>query len=141
MFAAVEFLKGNLSFKGKLYDYFSLPQIISVRVEVPEALPFFIVKIKEHKGKIPFSAAENVMGKLCDSVLYKKDSAVPEECPFRHFEGYELKKKLLFNSAANYIESLALDPLSQHITVFDEKAEFTQKIERLVFLSNKILIL
>ena len=81
-----------------------------------------------------------MMGKLCDSVIYKKDSAVPEECPFQRFEGYELKKKMLFNSAVNYIKSLTFDPLSQHITVFDEKAELTKEIERLVFLTNKIQI-
>lgn len=140
MFAAVEFFRGNTDFKGKLYDYFSAPQIISQRVEVPDALPFFWVKIKEHKGKIPFSAAQNIMGRLCDAVIYKNESQFSGDSPFTEFRGKELEQYLLFNSAVNYLKTMGCDPLKQHVTVFDEKALFTEKIEELTFLSNKIQI-
>lgn len=140
MFAAVEFYSGDISFKGRVYDYFRSAQIISQRVEVPNALPFFTVKIKEHRGKIPFSSAQNVMGRLCDTVIYKKDIPIPASSPFKKFCGSELKKHLISGSALEYIKKLKADPSALHITVIDDNAQLIKKLESFVFLASTLQV-
>ncbi len=141
MFAFVEFFEGDVSFKGRVFDFFSAPSVLSVRNEVPEGLPFFTVKIKKHRGQYPFAYASAVMGSLSNRVIFQKGETIPEDCPFMTFEGNALYGQMLINTAAEYIAGLSLDPTRLRILVIDPKADFTDRLEQLLPYSSQLSVI
>ncbi len=140
MFVLLEFVKTEMSFKEKIYDLFSSPNILFERVETETGLAFFKMQVAKHKGKIPFDTICDILGPLKDFVILKKGQSLPEGCPLSLFKGNKLRKKLLFNSAVYTIGLMGLSPFSLSVTVVDRCGDFIDDIEKLVFLCNEIRI-
>ncbi len=141
MFAVVEFFEGDINFRGKIFDFFSAPSVVSIRHEVPEGLPFFTVKIKKHRGQYPFSYAAQVMGNIANRVIFRKGETIPEGCPLGIFAGKKLQGQMLMNTAADYIGSLRLDSTRQSILIVDRKADFIDRIEQFLSCSSQISVI
>ncbi len=140
MFVLVDFIKNDVTFKGRIYELFSSPNIIYERVETGNSLPFFIMKVQKHKGKIPFDAMCDILGTLKNSVILKENIALPENSGIHLFSGEKLKKRLIFNSAVHNIALRKLSPTEISVTVIDFTGEYINDIEKLVFLCGEISI-
>lgn len=140
MFVMIDLISCDLRFKGRVYSFFSLPDIFCERVETRTDLPFFIMRVKYAKGKIPFEQMSNILGSLKSYVIFKDKIALPENCPIKPLECEKLKRKLLFNSATDFIKSLNLAVYETKICVCDNEGEYINDIESLVFVCNEIYV-
>ncbi len=140
MFVLLEFVNKEMTFKEKIYDLFSSPNILFERVETETGLAFFKMQVAKHKGKIPFDIICDILGPLKDFVILKKGQTLPENSTLSLFKGQKLRKKLLFNSAVYTIGLMGLSPFSSSVTVVDRQGDFIDDIEKLVFLCSEIRI-
>lgn len=140
MFVLLEFIHKEMTFKEKIYDLFSSPDILLERIETETGLAFFKMQVSKHKGKLPFDTICDVLGPLKDFVILKEGQSLPQDCPLSLFKGNKLRKKLLFNSAVYTIGLMGVSPFSSSVTVVDRQGVFIDDIEKIVFLCSEIRI-
>lgn len=123
-----------------LCDLFREPLVQKQKVEVPDALPFYKVSAKNHRGHCPWDAVEAAAGALRSRVLLPPGVVPPKESGLRTFSPTVFCERLLFNTAVHSIEKMQLDPCRVSVTLFDENAYLVDLAQRLVPLAFEIRI-
>jgi len=132
LFAAIEKDEIPEGFFERFKDFFREPLVEKEKIEVPGALPFYKIKAKSYRGECPWTAIEEAAGALRSRVLLPPGTLPSKESTVTPFEPAVFFERLLFNTAADAIEKMHLDPCRVSITVFDENAYLIDLIEKLV---------
>lgn len=140
MFVAFEKENQSERFFERFHDRFRPPQVQKRKVEVPYALPFYVVRAKEHRGKYPWEAAEDAAGILCSRALLPFWAKPEEGTKIVPFSPSVFLSRLLFNSAAKTIEKMMLDPRKVCITLIDSGAYLVDLFEELVFFGSQLCV-
>lgn len=141
MFVTIETDEGHEGIFERFKDLFREPLVEKRKVEVPNALPFYIIKAKSYHGICPWEKVEEAAGALRSRVILPSETVLPKESSLRSFEPTVFFERLLFNTAAEAIEKMQLDPCRVSITVFDENAYLIDLIEKLVPLASRLRII
>lgn len=138
MFVAFERENESERFFERLHDYFKPPQIQKTKIEVPYALPFYVVRAREYRGGYPWNAAADAAGVLCARSLLPFWAKTDDISKILPFKPTVFLKRLLFNSAVKTIEKMMLDPRKVSITLIDDGAYLVDLFEELVFFAARL---
>ncbi len=141
MFVALVKDETHESIFERFKDFFREPLVKKTKAEVPNALPFYTIEAKSYRGECPWEAVEEAAGALRARVLFPPDTLPPKESALLPFKANVFFERLLFNTAADAIEKMQLDPCRVGITVFDENAFLVDLIEKLVPLAFHIKVI
>lgn len=117
------------------------PEIKSQRYNLPEGDAFFTVSTDKHSGKIPWKKLRSCLGILRKDILISEDITIPESINITPFIPDILPRLLLMNSATDYIMNNHWAFTGKSLIVFDEKAVYTNHIEKLVSFFSSIKII
>lgn len=140
MFVAFEREEKSERLFERLHDYFRPPQVQKRKVEVPYALPFYVVRACEYRGEYPWEAAAYSAGVLCSRSLLPFWASPGEELKITAFKPTVFLKRLLFNSAVDTIEKMMLDPRKVGVTLIDNGAYLVDLFEPLVFFCSQLCV-
>lgn len=140
MFVAFERECESERFFERLYDSFKPQQIQKRKVEVPYALPFYVVRAKQRRGRYPWEIAENAAGALCSRALLPFWARPEENTKIVPFKPTVFLSRLLFNSSIKTIEKMMLDPRSVSVTLIDSGAYLVDLFEELVYFGSRLCV-
>lgn len=140
MFAVLEIENERESLFDRFFDLFKSPVVEKTKVEVPHALPFYVIKTKSFRGDLPWKEIENAAGALRSRMLFPEKTEVGSFSLLSCFEPAVLPKRLLFNSAVAAIEKMKIDPREVSVTLIDENGYLLDLAEKLVFLAAQIRV-
>lgn len=141
LFVAIEKEEEQESLLERLKDLFKPPEVERRKVEVPGALPFYVLRVKPHKGAFPTAAVEEAAGALRARVLLPKGVRLPSESGLSVFEPSVFFERLLFNTAVDAIEKMQLEPFRVSVCVFDENAYLLDLVENLIPLAFELRVI
>ena len=140
MFATVECRDAPGGFKGFVRDVFTLPEIEIQQVKIPSGSWFYRVISTEYRGQIPVEETAERLKRLKRSVIFEVNFPCDECTRELEFEPREFTAQLIFNSAAEYIRQLKLEPLKSSLALYDPEGFYTSKLRVLVPLFSKITV-
>lgn len=140
MFVAFEKEDESVRFSERLRNYFTAPQIELKKVEVPCALPFYIIRTREWRGEYPWETAAEAAGTLRARSLLPFWASPGKDVPLSPFRPLVFPRRLLFNSAVKTIEKMLLDPRKVSVTLIDNGAYLVDLVEELVFFAARLSI-
>lgn len=141
MFVVIEKDEEQEGVFERFKDLFREPLVEKRKIEVPNALSFYIIKAKSYRGICPWEKVEEAAGALRSRVLLPPETILPPESLLRPFEPTVFFERLLFNTAADAIKKMRLDPCRVSVTVFDENAYLIDLVEKLVPLAFQLRII
>lgn len=141
MFVVIEKDEEQEGIFERFKDLFRQPLVEKRKVEVPNALPYYIINAKSYHGVCPWEKVEEAAGALRLRVLLPPETVLPPESLLRPFEPAVFFERLLFNTAVDAIKKMHLDPCRVSVTVFDENAYLIDLVERLVPLAFQLRII
>lgn len=125
----------------KFHNIFRKPQIESERITLPNGDAFFIVKLKNYRKNIPWKKLEKCMGILKHCVLLSDDTTIPDDVNITPFTSDTLQRIVLMNSATDYILNHKAQFISKSLAICDDKAIYTNYIEKLIYCFTNIKII
>lgn len=140
MFATVECRDAPGGFRGFVKDIFTLPEITLEQVKIPSGSRFYRVAATDYRGQIPVEETVEKLKRLKKSVIFEVNFPCDERTRELEFEPAEFTAQLIFNSAAEYISQLKLEPLKSSVTVFDPEGYYVKRISQLAPLFSKIRV-
>ena len=140
MFATVECRDAPGGFRGFVKDIFTLPEITLEQVKIPSGSRFYRVAATDYRGQIPVEETVEKLKRLKKSVIFEVNFPCDERTRELEFEPSKFTAQLIFNSAAEYISQLKLEPLKSSVTVFDPEGYYVKRIRQLAPLFSKIRV-
>ena len=140
MLATVECKESPVGFRSFLRDLITPFEIDIKKQSVPDADAFYKVSVPYYRGEIPTSEVAEKLKRLKGSVIFDINFPCDENTRCLEFHPSVLPSLLLFNTLTDCVSSMSLPAPESSLTIYDSKAVYSDKTEKLVSLFSKIRI-
>lgn len=140
MFAILEILPRNNSYKQRLLEKYTEPEISLEKLECSGSSPYYIIRVRERSDGIPWKYIEQAAGICKKKMIIPADIELPEDSLIERFVPKYFPARILCNTAYKLLRTAAIPARDAVCTVVDPEGVAAEYVPKLLSVCSTLKI-